>query len=141
MSDDFAPCSAAPREVQKEYARDMLIASLAYAGVLVASVFAVRRLEPPQWLAVVLALASAAPGLLMIRAYIRRFNRIDEFQRRVEMEAMLIAAAIVGFSSFTYGFIESFAHLAPMEGALIWVFPALWFVFGIAQIFVRRRYQ
>ncbi|MBL8547089.1 MAG: hypothetical protein JNL81_11535 [Hyphomonadaceae bacterium] len=129
------------RVMARQYARDMAIAALIYVAVLVVSVFVVRRLDPPQWVAVVLALASAAPALLMMRAYMRRFNAMDEFQQRVQMESMLAAAAIVGFASFTYGFLESFAGFPSIDGALLWVFPAMTFVWGLAQIFVARRYK
>ena len=133
--------SSAPTEVARQYARDMTIAALVYAIVLVASVFVVRRLDPPQWVAVGLALASAAPALLMMRAYMRRLRGLDEFQRQVQFESMLASAAIVGFASFTYGFLESFAGFPAIDGALLWVFPAMCFVWGVAQIFVARRYQ
>lgn len=129
------------KRVARQYFRDMSIAGLVYAVVLVGSVFVVRRLEPPQWVAIVLALASAAPALLMLRAFLRRLQGLDEFQRRVELEALAVAAAVVGFASFTYGFLQSFAGLPQIEDALLWVFPALCFCWGIAQFVVRRRYQ
>ncbi|MBL8537811.1 MAG: hypothetical protein JNM59_10455 [Hyphomonadaceae bacterium] len=142
MSEQPVICaSEAPQRVAQKYVRDMSFAALVYAVVLVASVFIVRRLDPPQWIAVMLALASAAPALLMMRAYLRRLRGLDEFQRQVQLEAMLASAAIVGFASFTYGFLESFAGFPAIDGALLWVFPAMCFVWGIAQVFVARRYQ
>ncbi len=138
MSSDI---DARTKSVTKQYARDMALAALLYVAVLLVSVFVVRRLDPPQWVAIILALASAAPALLMMRAYMRRFNGLDEFQRRVQMESMLAAAGIIGFVSFTYGFLESFAGFPTIDGALLWVFPAMTFVWGIAQIFVARRYK
>lgn len=134
-------CDPAPRRVARQYMRDMGLAGLVYAVVLVGSVYVVRHASPPQWVAVVLALVSAAPALLMMRAFLRRLRGLDEFQRRVELEALAVAAAVVGFASFTYGFLQSFAGLPQIEDALMWVFPALCFTWGIAQIFVRRRYQ
>jgi hypothetical protein len=67
--------------------------------------------------------------------------KLDEFQRRIQSDAMLIAAGIVGFGSLTYGFLQSFADFPSIPDALMWVFPALCVVWGVAQIFVRRRYQ
>lgn len=134
-------CGPTPKRVARQYMRDMGAAALAYVVVLVGSVYVVRHLAPPQWLAAVLALASAAPALLMMRAYLRRLRGLDEFQRRVEMEAMVVAAAVVGFASFSYGFLQSFAGFPQFDDALLWVFPALCFAWGVAQVFVRRRYQ
>lgn len=125
----------------KRYGRDMGVASLAYTAVLVACVYTVRHFDPPQWVTVPLALAPVAPVLLMLRAYLTFLGKLDEFQRRVQLEAMLAAAGIVGFASFTYGFLESFAGFPTIEGALIWVLPAMIGTWGIAQILVRRRYQ
>ncbi len=134
-------CEQAPAHVGRRYVREMGIAGLVYAVALVASVYVVRHLAPPQWVAVMLALASAAPALLMMRAYLRRLQGLDEFQRRVEQESLAIAAAVVAFASFTYGFLHSFAGLPLFDDAMMWVFPALGFCWGVARIFVRRRYQ
>ncbi len=131
----------ANKAVARRYRREMSIAALVYAFAIVASVFVVRRLDPPQWAAVVLALASAAPALLIMRAYLRLLNGLDEFQRRVQMESVLVASAIVCFASFTYGFLQSFADFPALEDSLIWVFPATMLVWGVVQPFVRRRYQ
>ncbi|MEZ5958707.1 MAG: hypothetical protein R3C27_16010 [Hyphomonadaceae bacterium] len=131
----------ATKKVARQYFRDMLGACLAYVGVLVVSVFVVRRMDPPQWVAIGLALASAAPALLMLRAFLRRLQGLDEFQRRVELEALAVAAAVVGLGSFTYGFLQSFANFPQIDDVLLWVFPALCFTWGIAQFFVRRRYK
>lgn len=136
-------CAPTPAQAQaaKAYGREMALASLAYAAILIGCVYTARHFDPPQWLAVVLALAPVGPVLLMLRAYLRFLNRVDEFQRRVQTDAMLAAAGIVGFASFTYGFLESFAGFPSIEGALIWVLPAMIGVWGVAQVFVARRYK
>lgn len=108
-------CDPAPRRLARQYMRDMGLAGLVYAVVLIGSVYVVRHTSPPR--------------------------ELDEFQRRVELKALAVAAAVVGFASFTYRFLQSFAGLPQIEDALMWVFPALCFTWGIAQIFVRRRHQ
>ncbi|MEQ1810575.1 MAG: hypothetical protein ABL889_11650 [Terricaulis sp.] len=129
------------KAVAKQYTREMAFSTLIYVAVLLVSVFVVRRLDPPQWIAIVLALASAAPALFMMRAYMRRLHGLDEFQRRVELESLAVAAAVVAFGSFTLGFLQSFARFPQIDDALMWVFPALSFCWGVARMFVRRRYQ
>jgi hypothetical protein len=136
-------CETGPtsKAVARQYARDVAAAALIYAIILVASVFVVRQLAPPQWVAIALALASAAPVLLLMRAFLRRLRGLDEFQQRLQLEALAIAAALVSFASFTYGFLQSFAGFPVFEDALLWVFPVLCFAWGVAQIFVARRYK
>lgn len=138
---DICESAAAPRAVARRYQREMIVASLAYVGIIIISVYAARHLAPPRWVAIVLALASAAPVLMMLRAYARFFGGLDEFQRRVQSDALVIAAGIVGFAALTYGFLESFADFPVFEGALIWVLPAIALVHGVASVFIRRRYQ
>ncbi|MEQ1707386.1 MAG: hypothetical protein ABL864_03540 [Terricaulis sp.] len=138
---DLCETSIAPREVSRRYRREMIVASLFYVGVIFISVYVARHFTPPRWASVGLALASAAPVFMMMRAYGRFFEGLDEFQRRVQSDALATAVGIVGFAALTYGFLESFAGFPVFEGALIWVLPAIAIVHSIAAVFVRRRYQ
>lgn len=138
---DICEMASAPRDVARRYRRDMIIASLAYVSVIFVSVYVTRHLSPPRWMSVAMALASVAPVFMMLRAYGRFFGGLDEFQRRVQSDSLVIATGVVGFAALTYGFLESFADFPVFEGALIWVLPAIMFVHSVAQIFVRRRYQ
>jgi hypothetical protein len=80
-----------------------------------------------------------APALLMLRAYMIYVNALDEFQRRMQTEAAIIATGIVAFGSFAYGFLEDWADFPRVS--VLWVFPVLSFVFGVAHIVIRRRYK
>lgn len=136
-------CGGTPEQMEagKAYGREMAFASLLYAGALIGCVYVARHLVLPQWASAALAISPVAPVLLMLRAYLRFLNRVDEFQRRIQTEAMLAAAGIVGFACLTYGFLEAFAGFPAIPGALLFVFPAMIGVWGVAQVFVRKRYQ
>ena len=88
---------------------------------------------------ILIALAPVVPALMMMRSYVTHFRAMDEFNRRIQSEAWLISAAAVGLGSFTYSFLEEWAHLPRID--LVWVFPALIFAWGMATFVVRRRYQ
>lgn len=124
---------------KRRYRRDMIIASVLYVGAVFAGALAIRTFAPPQWALIVLALLPLAPALLMLRAFIVFLGEIDEFQRRIQTEAVLISAAVVGFSSFAYSFLEEWADFPRVS--LIWVFPALIGVWGLAACVVRWRYK
>jgi len=141
MLDDICEAKFAPKPAAREYMRDMALAGVAYMALVMVGVYVVRHDEPPQWAAALLALAPLAPVSFMLRAYLRFFARVDELQRRIQSEAMLIAALVVGFACLTYGFLESFADFPAIPGALLWVLPAMIMVWGFAQVFVRRRYR
>lgn len=123
----------------RRYTRDIVFASGLYAVFVVAGATATRTLDLPQWAIACVALAPLLPAMLMLRAYLVLIAAVDEFQRRIQSEAIIVAAGVVGFSSFAYGFLEEWAGFPHLP--LIWVLPALIGVWGIALGVIRRRYQ
>jgi hypothetical protein len=133
------PVSESAKLAKRRYQREMAAAAAVYVGVVFAAAFAIRNFDPPQWLAILAALAPVAPALMMLRAYLVYSRALDEFQRRLQTEALIVAAAVVVFGSFAYGFLEEWAEFPHVP--LIWVFPAFSVVFGLAHILIRRRYK
>jgi hypothetical protein len=125
----------------KRYMREFPFASVLYFGVLMASVVIINRFDPPLYATIPLALAPVAPALLMLRAYLRFVAGVDEMQRRIQHESMLIAAGVVAFGAFSYGFLEGVGAVPSIPLALIWVLPAMVVVWGVALLFVIRRYK
>jgi hypothetical protein len=139
MTADWQPSKWPP--AAKRYMREFPLASALYVGVLIGSVVILRRFDPPLYAAIPLALAPVAPALLMLRAYLRFVAGVDEMQRRIQHESMLIAAAVVAFGTFSYGFLEGVGAVPSIPGALIWVLPAMIAVWGVTLPFVIRRYK
>jgi hypothetical protein len=131
--------STSMKAAGRRYARQMLTAAVIYSAFVFAGAYGVGHMELPRWAVIAASLAPLFPALLMLRAYATFLNRIDEFQRRIQTDAILIAAAIVGFGSFAYGFLEEWANFPHLP--LIWVFPALIFFWGLAACIVRLRYK
>jgi phosphate/sulfate permease len=77
--------------------------------------------------------------MMMLRAYAVFVDAVDEFQRRIQSEAITISAGVVGFGSFAYGFLEEWAGFPHLP--LIWVLPALIGVWGAAACVIRLRYK
>lgn len=119
--------------------RDMLGAGILYLAAIAGASLAIKGGAPPPWLAALLAAAPIAPALLMLRAQLRYVRTLDEFQRRVQSEAVLIAAALTAFASLAYGQLEDMAGFPDVS--MMWVFPALCIAWSIATVFVRWRYQ
>ena len=76
-------------------------------------------------------------ALYALHAFVVRFRAVDEFLRRVESEALLWGAGIVGFASFGYGFLEGSIN-AP-QISMIWVLPALIATYGAIFAFLMWR--
>ena len=80
------------------------------------------------------------PILFVIRAMARYILDADELVQRLHLEALAIAAGVVAVASLVGGFLAA-AEVITMDGSiLIWVFPVIALVFGIARAFGERRY-
>lgn len=123
----------------KRYTRDMVAAYALYAVVLFATRHALKSFEPPLWGAVALSLAPALSVILVARAILRFSRSWDELQTRIVMEAALIAACVVGFGSFAWGFLEG--DVGAPRLPTVWIMPALFAVYGLAAVFVARKYR
>lgn len=135
-SSDLSPSGKA---AGRRYRREMMIAMAIYIALVIAGSYGVRYLHWPQWAVIAASLAPLVPALLMLRAYATFLHGIDEFQRRIQTDAILVSAAVVGFGSFAYGFLEEWAGFPHLP--LIWVFPALIGIWGVAACIIRLRYK
>jgi hypothetical protein len=134
--------AAAPPQALRRYKYDMAVTMTAYGfAIIIGAGFVVwiAVYDHPRSWAIVPALLPVAPALYGLRAYLRFYRALDELERRIQSEAFLIAMAIVGFGSFAYGFLEEFAGFAHVP--LYWILPAMIGIWGVAQPFVRRRFQ
>lgn len=115
--------------VAQRYTREMIIAGVLYSAAVVAGVY-VMQMDLPQWAVIIAALLPVLPALMMLRAYMTFVKGIDEYQRRIQSEAVMIAAGVTGFGCFTYGFLEEWAGFPHLP--LIWVLPIMIGSWGIA---------
>ncbi|MGD9981777.1 MAG: hypothetical protein AB7H66_03795 [Hyphomonadaceae bacterium] len=127
------------KEASRRYRRAVAVTGAFYVAFVFGAALVIRNLDLPQWLVVVLSLLPVAPALMMLRAYIEFTRSMDEFQRRIQSEALLVASAVIVFGSFAYGFLEEWADFPHVP--LIWIFPAFCGVWGVAHIIVSRRYK
>jgi hypothetical protein len=132
-------CEFSSKPASRRYRRDIAIAGALYVALVFGAVLIIRNYEAPQWARIVLALLPLAPALMMLRAYLVYLNSMDEFQRRLQTDALLVATGVIVFGTFAYGFLEEWADLPHVP--LIWVFPVFAFVFGLTHIVIRHRFQ
>jgi hypothetical protein len=129
----------ASKAVGRRYMRDMAIAGGLYMALVIGGALVLRFVDPPQWARIVLALLPLAPVALILRAILVFINSIDEFQRRVQMEAVLISAGLTAFGTFAWGFLEEWADLPRLS--VMWILPAMMLTWGVTVWLIRRRYK
>jgi hypothetical protein len=124
----------------KRFARESYVGMGLYL-LVGAGAFALWRSGLTQLAVTAFAFATIAYVGLSLRAATRLFSGLDEVQRRMQHEALLIAAGAVGFGSFAYASLEVLGIVPTLPHALILVAPALILVWRVAYVFVARRYK
>lgn len=130
------------RAVHQRYLREFIPAMLAYVLLILLYGALVPKTESLLW-RVVLALLPLLPIVLVIRAIVRVIRDQDELERRIDLEAIAIAAMSTGFGYFSFGLLLSAGagwQVDPADVA-IWVMPCLFGTFGLAKLLVARRYR
>lgn len=134
-------CSAARPEVRRRYTRTLVVAMAAYAGLLIVSLLLLRQIEGAGLRALV-ALLPVPPIAFVLHAMVGYIRDIDELQQRIELEAICIAAAGVSLAYMTGGFLQGAQVIdVPASAAMLWVFPSICGVYGLAKLVVARRYR
>lgn len=115
-------------------------AMLGYVAVLCGSLWSITHLSPSGPMLWVLAVAPAIPVIAVIASMgLYLVEETDEFLRSVLVQSMLWGIGVTLTLTTAWGFLEN-AGLLP-HPPLYLIFPLFCGSFGLAQPFVRRRYQ
>jgi len=119
------------------YLRDFALGLLAYGATLFASNLLLRRdgLEQPWQIAV--ALLPMLPACGICAVVVRQVRRMDELQRRVQVEALALAFAGTALITFSYGFLEGVGF---PKLSMFTVWPLMGALWVGALLLVSRRY-
>ena len=124
--------------VSKTYTREFLTAMVAYAVVLIVSVAVLSHGPSAGWWRVPLALTPVIPVVFALGAFLRFFQRIDELQRRIQLEALALSFGATCIVAFGYGALE-YAGFPDLNWT--WV-PTFMMVFwGIGTTIASLRYR
>ena len=104
---------------------------LAYTITLIIALQVIEANPQAPW-RYALAVAPVIPICFALWAFIRALGRMDELQRRIQLNAIGFAFGATAIITFTYGFLE-LVGLPSLS--YIWVLPlmiALWGIGGVA---------
>lgn len=130
-----------PKALVRRYLRDLIPAMAGYIAVMLVWKKLLGWVDLPA-LRVLVALLPALLIVWIMRAFVRYVGDADELQRRIELESGAVAGLAVSAGYMAAGFLQT-ANLidVPSKVAMLWVFPMLCFTYGIAKVFVARRYS
>lgn len=126
------------KQIMRRYGRELFLSSIAYAALLVTSIIVLQRFELSKTLQVIVTLLPAIPTAFVIIAIMRMLISSDELQQRIQLYAVSLSAALTGFITFSYGFLENIGF--PKFSTFL-VFPMLVAFWGISLAYFSRKYQ
>ena len=122
----------------KTYTREFLTAMAAYVVVLPISIVLIIASPSSAWWRIPLALAPVIPVLFALRAFLRFFRRMDELQRRIQLEAFAFSFGATGVVTFSYGCL---VYVGFPNISWVYIFPLMIALWGIGAAIATRRYQ
>jgi hypothetical protein len=113
------------------------LAMLAYLMVLVGSVVVVQANPEADWRYFVVVLP-VAPAAFVIWLFVRALARLDELEKRIQMEAFGFALATTALLTFGYGFLEGtgLPHLN-----WTYILPLMAVLWGLGTAIFKWRYR
>ena len=112
-------------------------AILAYLMVLVGSVTVVSANSSASWRYWV-AVLPVVPAAVVVWLVVRQLGRLDEVQKRTQMQAIGFSLAATGLVTFGYGFLEG-AGLPQMSAAFVLPLMVLFWFVGLTALYLRAR--
>jgi len=125
-------------QLMRRYNKELIGASIIYAIVLITSITLLKKFDFPQIWRVIISIAPSIPVALVILAIMRLLINSDELQQRIQLFATAFSAAVTGFVTFSYGFLENVGF--PKFSTFL-VFPMLVLIWGLSLRYFEKRYQ
>lgn len=124
-------------KIVNKYLQRFFISMVAYMITIMASVYYLTGLEIGT-LERFIAVTPMIPIVFGTISMLKAVGHMDEFQQKINHDAMAFSAIIVGLGTFSYGFLEGvgFPRLQ-----VIWILPALILFWGLAKNIIARRYR
>lgn len=121
------------------YLRELGASLFAYCVVLTVSLWLINHgmVEDGAWKTVI-SLAPMLPGIFIAISVLRQLRRVDELQRKIQLEAFSLAFAGTALITFSYGFLENVGYPKLTMFAVWPVMSTLWIIGGVIS---HRRYR
>jgi hypothetical protein len=79
------------------------------------------------------------PDLLLLAIVLNRIRRLDEFQRRVQLEAVAVGFLATGVAVFAHSYLQKAGAVGPLTMGLVWAFMLMFY--GVGYLVAVKRYQ
>ena len=122
----------------KRYLKELSTTMVVYGVMLVGSIELLTHIDVARPWRDLIALSPMLPALAMPWIILRELRRMDELQRRIQLEALGFSFAGTAILTFSYGFLEGLGY---PRLSMFTVWPILAVLWVIGLLLARRRYQ
>jgi hypothetical protein len=122
----------------RQYTKELTGALLVYGLMLVGSIELLQHVAFARPLRDLVALSPMIPAAGVAWIVLRELRRMDELQRRIQLEALGFSFAGTAILTFSYGFLEGLGY-PRLSMFSVWPLLAVLWIVGLAL--ARRRYQ
>jgi hypothetical protein len=122
----------------KQYTKELTAALVVYGLLLAGSIQLLTHVDVARPWRDVIALSPMIPAAAMAWVILRELRRMDELQRRIQLEALGFSFAGTAILTFSYGFLEGLGY---PRLSMFTVWPLLAVLWIVGLVLARRRYQ
>ena len=122
----------------KQYMKELTTTLVAYGVMLLGSIGLLTHVDVARPWRDLIALSPMLPAAAMAWIVLRELRRMDELQRRIQLEALGFSFAGTAILTFSYGFLEGLGY---PRLSMFTVWPILAVLWAIGLALARRRYQ
>ena len=108
----------------------VILTALVAAAIDIGASLVLRHTEPGQAGKIAVALTPVPANVALLVMILRSVRKLDEFQKRVHFEAVLIAFLATGLAVFIYGYLQKADAVGPLNMALVWGFMGIFYALG-----------
>lgn len=114
------------------YYRRTLILSVALlaAAIDIGAALALKHAELGSTARLAIALTPIPGNIALIVFVLRGIRRLDEFQKRIQFEAVTVAFLSTGVAVFIYGYLQDAHAVGPLNLGLVWAFMLIFYSIG-----------
>jgi hypothetical protein len=124
-------------KMMKQYLGRFIVSIVIYMVMLTVTVWLMPKFEQ-LWPRLLLALLPVAPTVAALLFFIKALAQFDEFQRRVQFEAVAFSFGATAVLTFGYGFLE-IAGLPSISW--LYIMPFMVVMWSLGQAIAMRRYS
>jgi hypothetical protein len=122
----------------RQYVKELAATLVVYGAMLVGSIELLTRVDVARPWRDLIALSPMVPAAAMAWIVLRELRRMDELQRRIQLEALGFSFAGTAILTFSYGFLEGLGY---PRLSMFTVWPILAVLWAVGLAVARRRYQ